>query len=1008
MGHSQTPRNSRETKDYEEGDYAAPNFVDHFSLREPSSTVKFRGTRVHVYDTDTEQILLEDRRSSSDTSGDEEDDNNGKDRPVKRHRITVKRMPLSSFGLRVLRLAYTLIALLIFGYAFALSFQIILFLFVNLAVDIEENAAADDAGMSNANSIISIVSTLLSVPIFLYGFSSLMAIATTFVSEAWSGGHLIRAVGGAPPIVSELMYFVFFIFIPAITLLGSFFARIQNPWEVACYAWLGSVALVFCCFGLAIVYCEVSTCFTLISIHYGEETEDGHDISPFKKFFLHLRRAILIVQSLKYSGKQKHQYLVTGDDVAPKYGYTYSDTIEPTVVNKSLYTRFTELGCLQWMYKPLDPPKRTYTIEEVRDVLPFVTTHSWSLENMFCTNTRSRKIISAKGPSALTNSQVLSSSVCNIVGTFIIIVTAISFLYWISTGLVSYIIVGIMCFICCLVPLFRANKAVVQLYLDINKRDYYDLLFQEEGSGDDDNDAEVQQTDGKKLKDNTTVFQLWETSRVTQPKAWVCYTGMILELELLFVFPMVTLFAYGNYPIGITFTVVALISFVRKYFDAAAILCGLGSLDTYDIETDPGERKKLPFNMRSKHSGSDKTLVEKSRVADVVGYISRSDSVYRWMCFFSGLVLGIFFLCTSASATDDGLGERKPIILVDDYFYPAEDSLQYPTCSMRKGFDVTVDGVTRDTSLGDYAFLSALAYETTNVTGYILPEWFGEGVAVDESELVAEYRKEVGTDQTPVYFKFFTFPSDPDLGVLSIRGSQTLWDWMVNMQLWSAAGLAQIVKWVTPYGWIWTPILDDLVWFIGFIQSSDLDNVSYYKVTTGFANKFKESYSRMRVTGASLGGGLAIITGAQARTPAVAISGLGAELSRNTLKPRISLDDINKYVFNFIPDRDYIARVGGRPRQHQEAQCSASSASLFGCHSMWRSVCEINYRCGSGGRPVICRCHYQFDYPEPEPIGTPTRTFKEACEEEEEAFLKGTGSTVTSGFFSTPTPSNGS
>jgi len=72
------------------------------------------------------------------------------------------------------------------------------------------------------------------------------------------------------------------------------------------------------------------------------------------------------------------------------------------------------------------------------------------------------------------------------------------------------------------------------------------------------------------------------------------------------------------------------------------------------------------------------------------------------------------------------------------------------------------------------------------------------------------------------------------------------------------------------------------------------------------------------------------------------------------------------------------------------------------------SVCEINYRCGSGGRPVICRCHYQFDYPEPEPIGTPTRTFKEACEEEEEAFLKGTGSTVTSGFFSTPTPSNGS
>ena len=107
-------------------------------------------------------------------------------------------------------------------------------------------------------------------------------------------------------------------------------------------------------------------------------------------------------------------------------------------------------------------------------------------------------------------------------------------------------------------------------------------------------------------------------------------------------------------------------------------------------------------------------------------------------------------------------------------------------------------------------------------------------------------------------------------------------------------------------------------------------------MTTAFVNQFKNTYDGIRVTGASLGGGLAIITGAQTGAPAVAISGLGAELSRNTVVPRITLDDINKYVFNFIPDRDYIARVGGRPRQHQEAQCNASRSNLFGCHSMWR------------------------------------------------------------------------
>ena len=49
-----------------------------------------------------------------------------------------------------------------------------------------------------------------------------------------------------------------------------------------------------------------------------------------------------------------------------------------------------------------------------------------------------------------------------------------------------------------------------------------------------------------------------------------------------------------------------------------------------------------------------------------------------------------------------------------------------------------------------------------------------------------------------------------DLAILAIRGSQTAWDWGVNMQLWSAAGLAQVVKWMLPFGWIWTPILDEV------------------------------------------------------------------------------------------------------------------------------------------------------------------------------------------------------
>lgn len=983
------PQFMRSTADYDDDDLTGPNFVDHFSLRDPSSTVKFRGARVHIYEAANEQFILEDRRSSKDG-----DDNDG----VNRHTITVKRMQNVTFGLRLLRFGYTLIALLIFGFGFALSFEIIMFTFINMAssayINYNENQSGDGVGIS-----LDIPGIFLSAPVFLFGLSSLMAMTTTFVSEAWSGGFLIRAVFGAPAILSELLYFIFFLVIPVVTFMCAFFASAPNPWELACYAWLACVAFMFCCFALAIVWCEVRACFQLLSIHYPEDEED---LSSFHKSLRRVRRAILLVQTQRYSGQQKHQYLVAEEDEAAEGGYTFDDNHKPAKVKRSLYCRFTRLACLRFMYDTIDPPKRIYNTEEVRDVLPFVTKHSWGLESAFCSNANKRRIISAKGPSAVTRQQIFSSFACTIAGSLIIVLFIISFLVWFQTGVTTYVLFGISAIVCCAVPLVRGQMAVIQLYTDMNKEDLIEeggeALENGKNTGIDEDVGDQTATECRNGEEEdckeVSLYRVWETSRITQPKVWVCYTGILLEFFFLFVLPVSTLFGTRNRAIGIIFVIVAFFSFMRKYFDGAAIISELGSISEINIEHKPGKER----NESSPLMGEEKTLVLKARLAEIIGNVSRSDAVNRWMIFFGVLLLFVSALFVSATNATDGLGDRPPIMLVNDYAYASEKSLQYPTCAMTKGFEISVDGDTRDTALGDYAFLSALAYETTNVTGYILPQWFGEGEAVDESALVTQFRTENGNTDSLVYFKLFTFPSVPDLAILAIRGSQTAWDWGVNMQLWSAAGLAQVVKWMLPFGWIWTPILDELVYFLHFIEAEQLSDISYYKTTTAAVNNFRETYDLIRVTGASLGGGLAIITGAQAKVPSVAISGLGVELSRIAVQPQVTIDDINKYVFNFIPDRDYIARVGGRPRQHQEAQCTAPNSSPFGCHSMWRSVCEINYRCGSNGRPVICRCHFQFGYPEPEPIGNTTRSFKEACYEQEQAFLGATGSMITSGF----------
>lgn len=750
-----TPKNARATRDYDEGDLTGPNFIDHFSLREPSSTVKFRGSRVHVYETFNEQMLLEDRRSSRDTFGEEndDDDDNGKDRRQYRHNITAKRMPWQNFGLIALRAAYALISLLLFGFAFAFSFQIILFLFIKLAVEgkaaSEDYEEYEDGGVTDGEIAVStamLVSTLLSTPVFLYGFSSLMAMATTFVSEAWSGGHLIRAVINAPTILKEILYFFFFILTPAVTFITALFLRVEKPWEYACYGWIISVTILFFIFGLAIVWCEVAACFRLISIHFNDDADET--ATSMGKAVLYIRRAILLVQTQKYSGTKHEQYLVSGDDVAPHGGYTFSEDHEPSSVSRSLYTRITQLGCCGCMFETLDVPTRTYSIEEVRDVMPFITTHNWSLETMFCSGKRSRKIITAKGPAALERTQILSSAACNIVGTTLIIVFVVSYMFWLETGVASYIFVGVLCGLCCLLPLIKSNVTMVEMYADINKVDDSIVVENEDEEKKDVEDEIPEESEEK------TMFRLWESSRVSQPKIWVCYAGMGMEFLFLFLWPVSTLFIVGNWPTGIVFIILAFFSFLRKYFDASAILCELGSMSNFDIEKEPGSdrKSKLSFLRREKtFKGVENALVRKARLSDVVGYISRSDTVTRWMWFFGGLVALTCFLYSQAVVSGDGLGERPPIIMLNDFEYVAEESLQYPSCTFDKGFRIELDdGTTSETLLGDYAFLSAMAYETTDVTNYTLSQWFGEGYATDEDALVKEYREREGNTDTPV------------------------------------------------------------------------------------------------------------------------------------------------------------------------------------------------------------------------------------------------------------------
>lgn len=71
-----------------------------------------------------------------------------------------------------------------------------------------------------------------------------------------------------------------------------------------------------------------------------------------------------------------------------------------------------------------------------------------------------------------------------------------------------------------------------------------------------------------------------------------------------------------------------------------------------------------------------------------------------------------------------------------------------------------------------------------------------------------------------------------------------------------------------------------------------------------------------------------------------------------------------------IPERDPIPMIDDKAKLYSNIDCTSSANNMVGCHDSTRSVCEIQYTCGSVTRPVMCECFFDYDYPEPKRIPT--------------------------------------
>eukprot|EP00522_Entomoneis_paludosa_P011926 CAMPEP_0172439516 /NCGR_PEP_ID=MMETSP1065-20121228/474_1 /TAXON_ID=265537 /ORGANISM="Amphiprora paludosa, Strain CCMP125" /LENGTH=969 /DNA_ID=CAMNT_0013188207 /DNA_START=79 /DNA_END=2988 /DNA_ORIENTATION=- len=939
----------------EEKTYFSPRttFVDHFSLEAPSDEIQFRSHAVRVFSSGTQQFQVIEEEEKDDIEGSK---SSGKTK------LKARVSSDGSSGLSTLRAAYTLVAVLMMGFLLIFALQVLLFLFVSL---VTEGGLTSQQNLNFAH----LLGTVLSIPLFVYGLASALTMSTEFVADTWQGHSFFRSVLRISPTIIDWYSFLAFMGLPLGVMLyymwtGDSTSSESVWWEMTALTWFWCITISYAIFCFVVFAVEIMGALELLSHHpdYALLEVGFRNVGKF------LKRAILLRQLHSYSGVRNRTFYVEGSNTLPGNNDSYdalADTEfarETTSWYSKLMVKYAEAdnGTGRQLFIEYDSPKRQYNIEDVLDRTVFVTDATWNLEKFYCRRSKARTVLVVNGPSRVYPRQMWSSLACATLGNVLVVLFVMALLRW---GGASIPVVIVLTAIFVYVNRDAATRvyALYDTYQDTIKKNA-------------DNNA----------KNSEAIFEVTETYRLTKPTEKMCWILFVAEVFFLFVFPFWMLCDVGNQAIAFLFLILASFSAFRYYFNAPVVLAELGSLDLLDGDFIRTRSAAEQDEGAAAAATMEQDWREKNRLSKIVGHISQGARRDAWVSVIATFVMIFMFLFLSAFAggSNSGAAQDTSNILKDFRYVPQNGTFQYPTCSMTSDFAIPSESGSGASSsaLADYAYMAAIAYTAPESMPEVLDAWFGEDVAVDNVDLVSEFRSSREADSA-VHFKLLTFPTlNSDFAVVTIRGTNNGWDMISDAQLWSAAWLAQAVRSVLPLGEIWNPILENLVETIGVLQSASLRKVAFYVSTSEFVEWLRDEkklFPMLRVTGHSLGGGLAMITGAQTQTPAIGLSGPNTIITRKTLSPPVTLENLNKYTFNIIPDRDPVPMIDDPAKNVQHIACLAPSNNFIDCHTSIRSLCDIQYTCGSGPRPTMCDCALYYGYPEPESIGG--RTFAEAC-----------------------------
>ncbi|KAL7511087.1 hypothetical protein ACHAXN_010032 [Cyclotella atomus] len=849
-----------------------PKVLDHYSLISSSSAIKFKTAHVNIYDQGIgRQFILEERVTLKKRKDHVDSENGDSIHSSERAQayITVKSASHATPGLVFVRLFYSSIALFLPGFFFIMGVGLILFLFAHLA-----------EGMGHTLGL-KFFGTLFSLPILLDGMTHIMVLATMFVVDIFRGSPLILSFGWGAVLTSWIL-FVVFVGAPFLVCIGSLLSGSERVLELSMVTSFLSVGMLFVVFEINIAYFRFTSCIHLIQ-----------HLSTKQPTTLRARITSTVINASRFylSGVLHSLYAYESNCYDIKklrlcpsaHGY---DAPHQYRSHGGGYIKLTKLPVLRLFFETLDPPQRIWTQSE-RDGgnLPFFTTDTWSLEHFLCRSRTQSAVVMMGGPSAVNRRQLLSSAICDLLYIsclFLAVLTALLCFQAPTAATVGISLLVLVWFVPHIINELGFLKKT-QLLADEYKF----------------NDKE----------DVACIFK-WEASvhtRPTVPFTMICLASFTV---LFVIFPTIYIFISGNTIGGIMFVLLYFVHITKTCFDPSPITAQLGSY------TSLGRNNSISSHDGILGATSLTEWKQKSRLfhADSMstGLLSKvwSKCFIAFTCLFAVVALGATLSDAKTAAVQNvDVDSIDPIISFPSnatYYYNEPEPGQ-PTCRL----DHNRHRMIKDEEtfpilyLSDYILLSSIAYYREDAIQPLLDEWFGASEALLVKNAMADFRTmNPEFSKSSASYELVEF-ANASVAVLTVRGTANNVDLFADAKIWYSSALFQVYRWFIPFGHFFNPLIEFCIRILSFIESAGIGSVAYYLETTKFVNDLKQSkkYNHVKITGHSLGGGIAMITGAQTSTEAVGLSAPNTVLARTTVNPPVTLDQLEKYTHNIAPER---------------------------------------------------------------------------------------------------------